>query len=87
MAQTPPGVTQLIGKFGALDVERFLPQLEATTLTLVAAAEAPLSRTPRWVRLLVRPVQDGQVGDSVLAQVFPMMVIRQPEKGRPEDTP
>ena len=87
VAQTPPKVTQLIGKFGALDVERFLPQLEATTLTLVAAPEAPLSRTPRLVRLLVRPVQDGQVGDPVLAQVFPMMVIRQPEEGTPEDTP
>ena len=87
VAQTPPKVTQLIGKFGALDVERFLPQLEATTLTLVAAPEAPLSRTPRWVRLLVRPVHDGQVGDPVLAQVFPIMVIRQREEVRPEEGP
>ena len=87
VAQTPSNATRLIGKFGALDVERFLPQLEATTLTLVAAPEASLSRTPRWVRLRVRPVQEGQVGDLVLAQVFPMMVIRQPEEETPEDTP
>jgi hypothetical protein len=83
VAQTPSNVTQLIGKFGALDTERFLPQLEATTLTLVATPEAPLSRTPRLVRLRVRPVQDGRVGEAVLAQVFPIMVIRQTE----EDTP
>ncbi len=80
----PPGVQVLTGadyepdKDPPLRIgnrERFTPRTERTVVVFTAASDAAASAEPQSVRLVVRPVANGKLGDPVGTKTIPMMVL------------
>ena len=83
----PPGVSAVAGadfepdKDAPTEVgkrERYTPRTERVVLALSAEADAPVSTQPKDVRLVVRPLVDGKLGEVLYTKLFPMMVLPKP---------
>ncbi len=81
----PPGVTvfpgaEVDGKKRPNEVsekeEVFVPDVQKTTLVLLADPDAPLTREPLWLSLKARPVVGGQVGSPLPVAKIPLMVVK-----------
>lgn len=55
--------------------ERFVPRQERTTVVLTASADAPTTATPQEVRLVVRPLANGRLGQVIATKSIPFMVV------------
>ncbi|MBL8234643.1 MAG: hypothetical protein JNL98_39455, partial [Bryobacterales bacterium] len=55
--------------------ERFLPKTERTTVVLTAASDAPPTPNPVDIRLLVRPLSGGRLGQIIASKTIPVMVV------------
>ncbi len=56
--------------------ERFVPKSTKTTVILVAAATAPVTRMPHLVRVSATPVVQGRPGVSFAVREIPLMVVK-----------
>jgi len=83
----PPGVSAVPGADFEPDKdpppaigkrERYTPRTERVVLVLTADADAPVSTQPQEVRLVVRPLVDGKLGDVLSTKTIPMMVLPKP---------
>ncbi len=81
----PQGVTvspgaEVVGKKRPNDVseneETFVPDMQTTTLVLMADSDAPITRKPLWLSLKARPVVGGQVGSTLPVAEIPLMVVK-----------
>jgi len=61
---------------GAIHQEYYRPQRVKTTLLLVASADAPPTRLPRMIRVVVTPVVKGKPGAPQVVDEYPLMVLR-----------
>ncbi len=59
--------------------ESFVPDVQKTTLVLLADPEAPVTRMPQWLSLEARPIVGGQVGSPLPVAQIPLMVVK-PER-------
>lgn len=80
----PPGITLHTGSDFEEDRdaaepagkrERFLPKLERATVVFTAAPDAPPTPSPVDVRLVVRPLLSGRLGDKIAVKTIPVMVL------------
>jgi hypothetical protein len=80
----PPGVSAVAGADYEPDKdppanigkrERYLARTERVVVVLTAAAEAAVSTGPQDVRLVVRPLVDGKLGEPLSSKTIPMMVL------------
>lgn len=55
--------------------ERYIPRTERAVVVLSASPDAQPMSEPQMVRLVVRPLADGKLGDKLLTKTFPLMVI------------
>jgi hypothetical protein len=55
--------------------ERFLPRQERTTLVFAAAPDAPPTPQPHEIRLVVRPLANGRLGQVIATKSIPLMVV------------
>ncbi len=58
--------------------ERYTPRTERSVLVFSAAADAPATVMPQQVRVVVRPVANGKLGDVIASKTIPMMVLAKP---------
>ena len=56
--------------------ESFVPDVQKTTLVLLADPDAPVTRMPRWLSLEARPIVGGQVGSPLPVAQIPLMVVK-----------
>lgn len=80
----PPGVQAVAGSEPEEDkpplmnggkVERYFPKKQKSVLLLTAAPGAPLASMPQMVRVVVRPIVEGQVGQPIATESIPVMVV------------
>ncbi|MFN7925218.1 MAG: hypothetical protein U0Q16_34290 [Bryobacteraceae bacterium] len=80
----PPGVSVLPASEREVEappvmnggrLERYIPKTQKTVLLVSAADGAPAMRTPQWAKVIVRPIRDGKIGDVVVTERVPVMVI------------
>src|SRR5215472_13199830 len=83
----PPGISAVAGADYGPDKdppptigkrERYLPRTERLVVALAAGPDAPVSAEPQNVRLVARPLVNGQLGDVLFTKTFPMMVLSKP---------
>lgn len=55
--------------------ERYQPRTQATSVVLTAAKDAPASISPAPIRVVARPVRDGQLGEPVASAEILLTVI------------
>ena len=55
--------------------ERYVPRNERAVVVFSASPDAPPTRAPQVVRLVVRPVVDGKTGAILAAREIPVVVI------------
>jgi hypothetical protein len=55
--------------------ERYIPRNERVVVVFTASPDAPPTRAPQVVRLVVRPVVDGKTGAILAAREIPVVVI------------
>ena len=69
--------------------ENFVPDVQKTTLMVLADADAPATRLPQWLTLKARPVVGGQVGAPLAVAEIPLMVIKsdRPHRKQEKDAP
>jgi hypothetical protein len=81
----PPGVTvfpgaEVDGKKRPNEVsekeELFVPDVQKTTLVLLADPDAPLTRKPLWLSLKARPVVGGKIGSLLPVAEIRLMVVK-----------
>jgi len=58
--------------------ERYVPRNERAVVVFTASPDAPPTRAPQVVRLVVRPVVDGKTGAILAAREIPVVVIAEP---------
>ena len=58
--------------------ERYTPRAERAVLVLSASNDAPASLQPQNVRVVVRPVADGKVGEVLASKSIYVMVVAKP---------
>jgi hypothetical protein len=58
--------------------ERYVPRNERAVVVFTASPDAPPTRAPQVVRLVVRPVVDGKTGAILAAREIPIVVIAEP---------
>jgi hypothetical protein len=58
--------------------ERYVPRSERAVIVFTASPDAPPTRAPQIVRLVVRPVVDGKTGAILAAREVPVVVIAEP---------
>lgn len=58
--------------------ERYTPRADRVVVVLTAGADAPVSTAPREIRLEVRPLMDGKIGEILSIKTIPMMVLAKP---------
>jgi hypothetical protein len=58
--------------------ERYTPRTERAVLVLTAAPDTPASPQPHVVRVVVRPVVDGKLGEILVEKPAYVMVIQKP---------
>jgi len=59
--------------------ERFRPGQQVVTVLLVAAPDAPATRLPQVARVKARPVVNGKIGETIVVQSIPVMVVKSEE--------
>jgi hypothetical protein len=59
--------------------ERFRPGQQVVTVLLAAASDAPATRLPQMARVKARPVLDGKIGQTIVVQSIPVMVVKSEE--------
>jgi hypothetical protein len=75
-AAAAPGRESQSDVRGAIHPEYYRPQRVKTTLLLVASADAPPTRLPRMIRVVVAPVVKGKPGAPQVVDEYPLMVLR-----------
>ena len=80
----PPGVDAVTGtevdpdRGPPLDEghkKRFVPKSQTAVIMLVAGEDAPLTRWPKFIRVVARPVVDGKIGPPLPLEEIPLMVV------------
>ena len=80
----PPGVDAVTGtevdpdRGPPLDEghkKRFVPKSQTAVIMLVASEDAPLTRWPKFIRVVARPVVDGKIGPPLPLEEIPLMVV------------
>ncbi len=80
----PPGVDAVTGtevdpdRGPPLDEghkKRFVPKSQTAVIMLVAGEDAPLTRWPKFIRVVARPVVDGKIGPPLPLKEIPLMVV------------
>ncbi len=80
----PPGVDAVTGtevdpdRGPPLDEghkKRFVPKSQTAVIMLVAGEDAPLTRWPKFIRVVARPIVDGKIGPPLPLEEIPLMVI------------
>jgi hypothetical protein len=56
--------------------DSFVPDVQKTTLVLLADPDAPVTRMPQWLSLKARPIVGGQVGSPLTVAEIPLMVVK-----------
>lgn len=56
-------------------IERYQPRVQATSLILAAAENTPEFHTPKIIRLVARPIRDGQLGPVIATKEILLMVV------------
>ena len=56
--------------------DSFVPDVQKTTLVLLADPDAPVTRMPQWLSLKARPIVGGQVGSLLTVAEIPLMVVK-----------
>ena len=83
----PPGVSAAVGADFEPDKdppltegkrERYTPRTERAVVVLSASADAPPTAEPSLARLVVRPLVDGKLGDTLATKSLYVMVIPKP---------
>ena len=83
----PPGVDAVTGtevdpdRGPPLDEghkKRFVPKSQTAVIMLVAGEDAPLTRWPKFIRVVARPVVDGKIGPPLPLEEIPLMVVESP---------
>jgi hypothetical protein len=59
--------------------ERFRPGQQMITVLLAAAPDAPATRLPQLARVKARPVVNGKIGETIVVQSLPIMVVNAEE--------
>jgi hypothetical protein len=59
--------------------ERFRPGQQVVTVLLAAAADAPVTRLPQLARVKARAVVNGKIGETIVVQSIPVMVVKPEE--------
>ena len=59
--------------------ERFRPGQQMITVLLAAASDAPATRLPQVARVKARPVVSGKIGQTIVVQPIPVMVVKAEE--------
>jgi len=72
-ADVPPDPEPLLDQ-GKRD--QYVPKSQKVTILLVGSQDAPPTTLPRVVRLVARPVVQGQVGSPVWSEDIPVMVLK-----------
>jgi hypothetical protein len=75
-AATAPGRDMQSDLRGAIHKDYYRPQPVRTTLLLVASADAPATRLPTMIRVVVTPVVNGKPGAPQTVDEYPLMVLR-----------
>jgi hypothetical protein len=60
--------------------ERFRPGQQVVTVLLAAAPDTPATRLPQMARVKARPVVNGRMGETIVVQSIPVMVVKPEEK-------
>jgi hypothetical protein len=91
--ELPPGVSAAVGADYEPDKdpplttgkrERYTPRTERAVVVLTASADATTTAEPHNIRLVVRPLVDGKLGEVLATKSFPVMVTEKPkEKEKP----
>lgn len=80
----PQGVTAMAGALNSPEkpplpnagkIERYTTKTQTTAVLLVAASDAPLTGLPVLIRIVVRPVVEGCLGEPVTLKEIPLMVV------------
>ncbi|WP_031501052.1 hypothetical protein [Bryobacter aggregatus] len=80
----PTGVTSVLGIENPADrpvlpnagkVERYQPRVQAASLIVMAAPDAPLSQEPTRVRAVARPIRDGRMGEPIASADILLVVV------------
>lgn len=80
----PSGVTAIGGALNppekppllnAGKIERYTSKSQTTAVLLAAASDAPLTSLPVLIRVSVRPVVEGYLGEPVASKDIPLMVV------------
>ena len=80
----PPGVDAVTGtevdpdRGPPLDEghkKRFVPKSQTAVIMLVASEDAPLTRWPKFIRVVARPIVDGKIGPPLPLEEIPLMVV------------
>lgn len=58
--------------------ERYTPRTERAVLVFSVAADAPRAAEPHLVRVVVRPVIDGKIGEILASSAIYLMVVEKP---------
>ena len=83
----PPGITAAVGADYEPDKdpplttgkrERYTPRTERAVVVLSASADASPTPEPHNIRMVVRPLVDGKLGDVLATKSFPVMVTEKP---------
>ncbi len=56
-------------------IERYQPRVQATSLILVAAENTPGFHSPKIIRLVARPIRNGQLGSVIASKEILLMVV------------
>ena len=59
--------------------ERFRPGQQVVTVLLAASPDAPATRLPQVARVKARPVVNGRMGETIVVQSIPVMVVKPEE--------
>ena len=85
----PTGVTAAVGADYEPDKDpplttgkrdRYTPRTERAVVVLTASADAAVTTQPHDVRIVVRPLVDGKLGEILTTKSFPVMVTEKAEK-------
>jgi hypothetical protein len=80
----PPGVQAITGSepaeekpplMNAGKAERYFPKSQKSVLVLVAAPDAPLTTLPQTARVVVRPIVESKVSQTIASEIVPVMVV------------
>ena len=80
----PPGVDAVTGtevdpdRGPPLDEghkKRFVPKSQTAVIMLVASEDAPLTRWPKFIRVVARPIVDGKIGPPLPLEEIPLMIV------------